>query len=86
MQGMKNLLTPEITFLDQECNAKMSECPQCRHTLLNARNRTAESVAELLLNMRTTTGQKYSHNTELEVTVTEPEEVKKKLTRYIQYR
>ena len=62
----------------------MKECPQCRHVLLNARNRTAESVAELLNNMKE--GRIYSNTAQIEVTVTEPEEVKKKLTRYVVYR
>ena len=39
---------PEGHLICKDCNAKMAECPQCGHSLLNARNRTAEVQSSVL--------------------------------------
>ena len=42
----------QTCFPHQDCNAKMVECPQCGHSLMNARNRTAEALAVRLVQLR----------------------------------
>ena len=75
-----------VIYSLQDCNAKMKECPQCRHTLLNARNRTAESLAQVLSNLQSKGGEKTSRVHNAEVTVSHPQEVKKRFSSYVQYR
>ena len=36
---------PEGHLLCENCNQRLSTCPQCGHSLLNSRNRTAEGLA-----------------------------------------
>ena len=36
---------PEGHLLCESCNHRLSACPQCSHSLLNSRNRTAEGLA-----------------------------------------
>ena len=39
---------PEGHLLCEDCNARLVDCPQCGHALMNSRNRTAEELAEKL--------------------------------------
>ena len=39
---------PEGHLLCEDCNARLVDCPQCGHALMNSRNRTAEDLAEKL--------------------------------------
>ena len=36
---------PEGHLLCQRCNQRLVDCPQCGHSLMNARNRVAEDLA-----------------------------------------
>jgi hypothetical protein len=86
-------------LLLQDCNAKMVECPQCGHSLMNARNRTAEALAQrltLLRGDRSGQGRWHEHprcrvksvgpNQAIAVTVTSPQKVGKGLFSYVAFR
>ena len=73
-------------YSSQDCNAKMKECPQCRHALMNARNRTAESLAQVLANMKSVDADNTAPGQPVVVSVSDPEEVKKRLSSYVTYR
>ena len=64
----------------------MLECPQCGHSLMNARNRTAEALAVKLNQLRGDRVRDVLPSQALIVTVSNPQKVGKGLFSYIAYR
>ena len=92
MQGeISGLLSGFLFLLDQDCNGKMVECPQCGHALMNARNRshleslessitsydlrTAELLAVKLGQLRGDTVKSVMASQALNISVTHPQKV-----------
>ena len=64
----------------------MVECPQCGHSLMNARNRTAEALAVKLTQLRGDRVKTILPSQALLVTVGNPQKVGKGLFAYVAYR
>ena len=77
---------PEGHLVCEECNAKMVECPQCGHSLMNARNRTAEALAVRLTQLRGDRVKAVLPSQAISVTVNNPQKVGKGLFAYVAYR
>eukprot|EP00090_Calanus_glacialis_P046171 TRINITY_DN8925_c0_g1_i1.p1 TRINITY_DN8925_c0_g1~~TRINITY_DN8925_c0_g1_i1.p1 ORF type:complete len:517 (-),score=153.83 TRINITY_DN8925_c0_g1_i1:14-1417(-) len=77
---------PEGHLVCEDCNAKMVECPQCGHSLMNARNRTAEALAVKLTQLRGDRVKSILPSQALLVTVGNPQKVGKGLFAYVAYR
>ena len=77
---------PEGHLVCEECNAKMVECPQCGHSLMNARNRTAEALALRLTQLRGDRVKAVLPSQAISVTVNNPQKVGKGLFAYVAYR
>ena len=87
MQGQTGLVVESVPVLSvQDCNGKMVECPQCGHSLMNARNRTAELLAAKLNQLRGDTVKTVMASQALNITVNCPQKVGKGLFSYITYR
>ena len=70
----------------QDCNEKLTECPQCGHSLMNTRNRTAESLASKLNQLRGDRVKSILPSQALLVTVGNPMKVGKGLFAHVAYR
>ena len=87
MQGQTGQVVESVPVLSlQDCNGKMVECPQCGHSLMNARNRTAELLAAKLNQLRGDTVKTVMASQALNITVNCPQKVGKGLFSYITYR
>lgn len=77
---------PEGHLVCDDCNAKMVECPQCGHSLMNARNRTAEALALRLNQLRGDRVKSVMPSQAISVNVSNPQKVGKGLFSYVAYR
>lgn len=76
---------PEGHLLCEDCNSRLSDCPQCGHALLNSRNRTAEELAHRLQQLKGNRREMLIPIQHVHISVSEPRKVRKGLFSHVAY-
>ncbi|TRY71580.1 hypothetical protein TCAL_11295 [Tigriopus californicus] len=76
---------PEGHLLCEDCNSRLSDCPQCGHALLNSRNRTAEELAHRLQQLKGNRREMLIPSQHVHISVSEPRKIRKGLFSHVAY-